>query len=354
MALPAEIDLTNAEQAFAGLCAAFTSSASIVIADFTGTAFCDCSSLRRLLGVPHRAGARPGQLRLVIPPGSPVRRLAAVIDLNRWLPVYASPAEAAAARTPTAGLPAQQAGGPAAPETTADITDLIAAGQLHIMRWQARLGQLRAGGAGPGPALAATWDTLASLIDLQMHAEDEICGPAICGSGPDGRALTWTIRDAHEDIREIIGEANLQRPGSPLWWRTATTALAAWTQQVHREVYGPLADYRRRADPALRRRLSFQWRAFTEAQIRDRYPQAPPQVPTCQLRQLLPVVPRLERPAFAPLSCTCQGCTQELNEADGRIGGPARYDQGITFRESAATPAGWPPGLGVAAEHGPS
>jgi hypothetical protein len=70
--LPAQIDITSAERAYDRLYAAFASGASVVIADFTATMFCDCSSLRRLAAIQNRAAARDAQLRLAIPPGGPV------------------------------------------------------------------------------------------------------------------------------------------------------------------------------------------------------------------------------------------------------------------------------------------
>jgi anti-anti-sigma factor len=100
--LAAEIDLTNNEQAYDRLCAAFVAGAAVVIADFTATSFCDCSSLRRLLAVQQRAAAGGGQLRLVIPSGSPVRRLADLMEMNGRLHIYPSAREASA-WTPTPG-----------------------------------------------------------------------------------------------------------------------------------------------------------------------------------------------------------------------------------------------------------
>lgn len=199
----------------------------------------------------------------------------------------------------------------------AEIVELIAADHLHIMRWQVRLAELRyhpdkpAGSSG----LAATWNTLASLIDLHMAADEEICGPAIYSTGPAGLDLAREVRDAYEDIREILRETGCHPPGSPLWWALVAASLAAWTRCLHREVYGPLADCRRRASPALRARLARQWRAYMDAQIRDRYQDPPPRVPTCQLRQTRPAAtaPRLADPAFAPLACVCPACTRELD-----------------------------------------
>jgi anti-sigma B factor antagonist len=96
VALPAEIDLTSAERAYGELHAAFAGGAAAVIADFSATTFCDCSSLRRLLAVQHRAACRDARLVLVIPRGSPVSRLAELVSLDSRLPVYPSLREAVA------------------------------------------------------------------------------------------------------------------------------------------------------------------------------------------------------------------------------------------------------------------
>ena len=202
-----------------------------------------------------------------------------------------------------------------------DIIDLIRADYLHIMRWAAKLGELsRHYSEESRPALVSTWLTLASLIDLHMRADDEICGPAVFGTAPRGRALARQTKNDHDDIREMIGETSLYPPGSPPWWHLARTALAAWAVYLDQEEHGALAKYRRRADPPLRNQLADRWRAFTEAQIRDRYPQAPPQIPTCQLRQtgkVPPGAPHLADPAFSPLACTCPDCTDMLDRAFG-------------------------------------
>lgn len=94
--LAGEIDLTNRQQAYDRLYAAFVSGAPIVIADLTGMTFCDCGSMRRLLAVQQRAAARGGQLRLVIPPASPVRRVADLTGLDHRLRIYSTVCEAAA------------------------------------------------------------------------------------------------------------------------------------------------------------------------------------------------------------------------------------------------------------------
>ena len=86
--LAGEIDLVNCEQVCDRLDAALVSGPAVVIADLTAASFCDCASLRRLLAVQQCAAAQGAQLRLVIPPGSPVRRVAELLDLNGQLRIY--------------------------------------------------------------------------------------------------------------------------------------------------------------------------------------------------------------------------------------------------------------------------
>jgi anti-anti-sigma factor len=274
VALPAVIDLAHQDRAYEQLYAAVADGASVVIADLTATALCDCSSLRRLVAIRHQAAARGGQLRLAITPGSPVHHMAQLMDLDHLLPIYPSVVQAAAAGPlPHSNAPALRhpAAGTA---VVADITDLIGADLLHILRWQAKFGEIRRRRRDPAswPALATTWGTLARLIDLHMRAKDVVCVPAICGPGRQGRTLAREIEDAHENIREMIRESRRQLPGSPRWWHLATTALSAWTAQADCEEHGLLAEYRRYASPALRCRLALQWRAFMDAQIRDQDP----------------------------------------------------------------------------------
>lgn len=202
----------------------------------------------------------------------------------------------------------------------AEIGDVIRADGAHILCWQVRLGQLRRG-AGPasGPDLAATWDTVTALIDLHARAEEEICDQAIYGTGRQGRSLARRARDTRRDIGEIFGEAGQQVIGSPHWWGLATAALAAWALYADDEEYGLPSEYRHRIGRGLREQLACQWRAFTEAAIRDRsYPAASPRLPTCQLRLARPATPRLAHPAFSPLACTCQACTDRLGRAMNR------------------------------------
>jgi anti-sigma B factor antagonist len=95
VALPAEIDVTNAEQVFSQLCAALGPGVDVVIADLTATVFCDSSGLRHLLFAQQRAREGDAQLRLAIPLGCPVRRVLELTGADRLLAIYPDLTEAA-------------------------------------------------------------------------------------------------------------------------------------------------------------------------------------------------------------------------------------------------------------------
>lgn len=94
--LPAQIDPISRERAYDQLYAAFVSGAAVVIADLSATTSCDDAALRRLVTVQRRAAAEHGELRLVIPPGSPVRRLTKVVEIDPRIRLYLSPRAAEA------------------------------------------------------------------------------------------------------------------------------------------------------------------------------------------------------------------------------------------------------------------
>ena len=88
--LPGEIDVTNASEVLALVAAALAPGVTVIIADLTGTRFCDSAGLRHLL-LAHRQAARAGvRLRLVIPPDGPVGRIAELTGINRFVAVYST------------------------------------------------------------------------------------------------------------------------------------------------------------------------------------------------------------------------------------------------------------------------
>ena len=64
-ALPAEIDLSNSAEVGAALRQNFKPGVSLVIADLTGTVFCDSSGIRQLLLAHDLAAESQAELRLV-------------------------------------------------------------------------------------------------------------------------------------------------------------------------------------------------------------------------------------------------------------------------------------------------
>lgn len=89
VALPAEIDVMNAEQIGRELREAFRPGVAVVIADMSATTYCDSSGMRALLLARDAAIAHRAQLRLVIPAGQ-VLRVLSLLGFDRLLQVYPS------------------------------------------------------------------------------------------------------------------------------------------------------------------------------------------------------------------------------------------------------------------------
>jgi anti-sigma B factor antagonist len=94
--LPPEIDLTNADEVLEMITAACAPGVSVIIADLTGTTFCDSGGLQRLLQASRKAAAAGAELRLAISPDGAVSRIIELTGISQYLPVYFS-AELAAA-----------------------------------------------------------------------------------------------------------------------------------------------------------------------------------------------------------------------------------------------------------------
>ena len=99
--LPAEIDITNYTAAAAMLLGAVDNASGLLIADMTGTTFCDSSGMRMLLAAHDRAAANGSTLRVVIRPGSAVSRGLAILGIDRVLSLYATVEEARAGHPAT-------------------------------------------------------------------------------------------------------------------------------------------------------------------------------------------------------------------------------------------------------------
>jgi anti-sigma B factor antagonist len=85
--LPGEIDLANAARVGEELNAAFGPGVGIVIADMSGTRFCDTSGIHALVMAHQRAKENNIEFRLVVPPGE-VRRVLEILHLDTVLGIY--------------------------------------------------------------------------------------------------------------------------------------------------------------------------------------------------------------------------------------------------------------------------
>ncbi|HEX9040623.1 MAG TPA: STAS domain-containing protein [Trebonia sp.] len=95
--LPAEIDVTNSEQVYQQLVAVLAPGVDTVVADMTGTVFCDSSGVHAIMHAYETAGARDIRLRLAVSPATSVRRVLQLIGVGRLMPVYLSLEEAVTA-----------------------------------------------------------------------------------------------------------------------------------------------------------------------------------------------------------------------------------------------------------------
>jgi len=87
--LPAEIDATNSSGAYADLVAACLPGTSVVVADLSGTVFCDSSAMRALVHAHQLASSMGIDLRLVVA-SQPVLRVLELTGLQRVLRLYPS------------------------------------------------------------------------------------------------------------------------------------------------------------------------------------------------------------------------------------------------------------------------
>ena len=94
--LPAEIDLASAPAVSETLLFAISTGPGVVVADLTGTTYCDCAAIRSLCHATEHAAARGTDLRLVIPAG-PVRRVLDLTGRDRQLHLYLAVASALSA-----------------------------------------------------------------------------------------------------------------------------------------------------------------------------------------------------------------------------------------------------------------
>jgi len=109
--LPAEIDLSNAELMRQDLLSVVAEGATRVIADMTGTTFCDSAGVAALVRVVQQATARGSGLRLAASTPT-VTRVLTLTGVDKLIKIY--PSTAAALADPGAGVAVDEAA-PSAP-----------------------------------------------------------------------------------------------------------------------------------------------------------------------------------------------------------------------------------------------
>jgi anti-sigma B factor antagonist len=87
--LPQEVDLSSSGSVWDDLFAVLNSP-GLVIADLSGTIFCDSTGMRMLVVARNRAEFSGATLRIVVRPGGAVARSLAVVGFDRVLPIYYS------------------------------------------------------------------------------------------------------------------------------------------------------------------------------------------------------------------------------------------------------------------------
>jgi len=84
---PEEIDITNADGLRGALLRAAVQGRRTYVVDMTRTRFCDSAGIHALLGAHRRARTEGGEIRLVVT-GPAVRRILAIMAIDRLMPVF--------------------------------------------------------------------------------------------------------------------------------------------------------------------------------------------------------------------------------------------------------------------------
>jgi anti-sigma B factor antagonist len=96
VSLPAEIDITNADQVREDLLSVLNQGAVVLVADLSKTTFCDSAGVSALARGFRRARASQSEMRLVV--GTPaVQRVLSLTGIDRLLDIYPSVASSLAA-----------------------------------------------------------------------------------------------------------------------------------------------------------------------------------------------------------------------------------------------------------------
>jgi len=88
--LSGEVDMSNAAYVRDQLLASIPNDALALVLDITACRYLDSAAIEVLFDVSRRLGRRRQELRLVMPPDSPLRRVIELTEVHTAAPVYGS------------------------------------------------------------------------------------------------------------------------------------------------------------------------------------------------------------------------------------------------------------------------
>jgi len=109
IAMPAEIDMTNADQVGQALLAAAGPGVAVLIIDMSKTTFCDSAGVHAVISAYRHATTTGTQLRLV---ATTVLRIFSVIGADEVIPLYGTLEEALADAAPAPAASGDHGNGP--------------------------------------------------------------------------------------------------------------------------------------------------------------------------------------------------------------------------------------------------
>lgn len=97
-AVEGEIDASNASEIAERLRTLLTNRSSVLVVDLTATTYIDSAGINLLFELASGLQHRQQELRLVVAPGSPIARMAAIAGLEAAVPMHPTRAAALAGR----------------------------------------------------------------------------------------------------------------------------------------------------------------------------------------------------------------------------------------------------------------
>jgi anti-sigma B factor antagonist len=82
-----EIDISNAKEMGRAMEAAIPNGAPLVVIDLTRTTYLDSAGIQLLFRIADRLHERRQRLRLVVPTGSPIRKVLELTGIHRLIPL---------------------------------------------------------------------------------------------------------------------------------------------------------------------------------------------------------------------------------------------------------------------------